>query len=135
MIQAQTRLQNKRTTKQHGYGLGADHIQELTENFCNIVTAERQDKENDQAVINLRQEMSTMCQLVEQLQNNPQPAPKNRTSKPFVDQGSYCWTHGYAITKTHNSQNCRTKGPGHKEDATQENNMGRVALVLMQALS
>jgi hypothetical protein len=27
-------------------------------------------------------------------------------------------------TKSHNSQNCRTKAPGHKEEATHNNNMG-----------
>jgi hypothetical protein len=125
MILAQTRLQNKRTTKQQGYGLGAEHIQEMTENFCNIVTAQREENENDRAVIKLlRQEMASMRQLIEQLQNVPKPVPNNRTRRPYVDHGSYCWTHGYGITKTHNSQNCHTKGPGHKDEATRENNMG-----------
>jgi hypothetical protein len=118
-------LQNKKTSKQHGYGMAAEQIQELTENFCNIVMSERQEKENDHTAINLmRQEMAVMRLLIEQLQSKALPPPRNQQRKPFVDQGSYCWTHGYAVTKNHNSQNCRTKGPGHKEEATRDNNMG-----------
>jgi hypothetical protein len=49
MIQAQTRLQTKKTSKQQGYGLAAEHIQELTDNFCSLVT---QEKENDRSTIN-----------------------------------------------------------------------------------
>jgi hypothetical protein len=119
MIQVQKRLQNKKTTKQQGYGVAANQIQELIEFFCNIVTSKRQDKENDRAIINLmRQEMADMHLLIEQLQNKPLPAPRNCSHKPSVGQQSYCWTHGYAVTKSHNSQNCRTKGLGHKDDAS-----------------
>jgi hypothetical protein len=103
MIQAQTRLQNKKTSKQHRYGMA----QELMENCCNIVTSEWHDKENDHTAINLmRQEMAAMRSLIEQLQTKALPPPRNRQRKPFIDQGSYCWTHGYAVMKNHNSQNC-----------------------------
>jgi phosphomannomutase len=78
MIQAQTRLQNKKTSKQHGYGMAAEQIQELTENFCNIVTSEQQDKDNDCTAINLmRQEMVAMRLLIEQFQNKALPPPRN----------------------------------------------------------
>jgi hypothetical protein len=53
IIQAQTRLQSKRTSKQHSYSLAAEQIQELTENFCNLVSSERNNKENDRNIINL----------------------------------------------------------------------------------
>jgi hypothetical protein len=77
MIQAQTRLQNKRTSKQHGYGMAAEHIQELTENFCNLVTTKRHEKENDRSIINLmRQEMAAMRTLIEQLQTKTVPPPQ-----------------------------------------------------------
>jgi hypothetical protein len=125
IIQAQTRLQSKKTSKQQGYGMAAAEIQELTENFCNLVNAERAEKENERTTINLlRQEIDSMCSLIEQLQGKNVPPPRNPKRRPFVDQGSYCWTHGYAVTRNHNSQNCRTKGPGHKEEATRENQMG-----------
>jgi hypothetical protein len=125
MIQAQTRLQSKRTTKQQDYGLATAELHELTENFCNLVNAERAEKENERSTINqLRQEMTSMRTLIEQLQHKNTPLPRNRQRRQFVDQGGYCWTHGYAVTKNHTSQNCRTKGPGHKEEATRDNQMG-----------
>jgi hypothetical protein len=123
MIQAQTQLQTKRTSKQQGYNLAVEHMQELTDNFCNLVTQERANKENDQATINdMRMELSTMKTLIQQLQfqNKQVPLPRNRQRKPYVDHGSYCWTHGYAVTKTHTSQNSHTKGPWHKDEATRE---------------
>jgi hypothetical protein len=49
MIQEQTRLQNKKTSKQHGYGMAADQIQELTENFlqhCHVRTAGQRKRPN-----------------------------------------------------------------------------------------
>jgi ribosomal protein S15P/S13E len=85
IIQAQTRLQTKQTSKQQGYGLAVEQIQELTENYCNLVTHERSEKENDRSTINLlRQEMSTMRALIEQMQNKPPQQPRNRLRKPFV---------------------------------------------------
>jgi hypothetical protein len=37
---------------------------------------------------------------------------------------NYCWTHGYKVGKTHTSQTCNTRGPGHQAEATRANNMG-----------
>jgi hypothetical protein len=72
MIQAQTQLQTKRTSKQQGYGLAAEYMQELTDNFCSLVT---QEKENDRSTINsMQQELIAMRLLIEQLQiSNRQP--------------------------------------------------------------
>jgi hypothetical protein len=41
MIQAQSRLQSKTTSKQQGYGLASTQLHELTEKFCNLINAER----------------------------------------------------------------------------------------------
>jgi hypothetical protein len=77
ITQAQNRLRNKTTTKQHGYGLAVEQMQELTENFCNLVTNNRKEKENDRAIISaLRQEISKMKTLIASLQKVPQPAPR-----------------------------------------------------------
>jgi hypothetical protein len=67
MIQAQTRLQSKRTSKQQGCSLAMEQLQELTYNFCNLVAAERNEKENERSAINLMwQEMASMWALIEQ---------------------------------------------------------------------
>jgi histidinol-phosphate/aromatic aminotransferase/cobyric acid decarboxylase-like protein len=37
---------------------------------------------------------------------------------------NYCWTHGFKLGSTHTSLRCKTQKPGHKKEATRENNMG-----------
>jgi hypothetical protein len=37
---------------------------------------------------------------------------------------NYCWTHGYKVGRTHTSLNCTTRNPGHKTEATRDDNMG-----------
>jgi hypothetical protein len=37
---------------------------------------------------------------------------------------NYCWTHGFKLGSTHTSLTCKTQKPGHKKEATPENNMG-----------
>jgi hypothetical protein len=44
--------------------------------------------------------------------------------KHLRDTGRYCWTHGYCATTDHMSANCFKQNPGHKTEATRENNMG-----------
>ncbi|KAL7474600.1 hypothetical protein ACHAW6_000569, partial [Cyclotella cf. meneghiniana] len=39
------------------------------------------------------------------------------------DPNGYCWTHGYKVTKNHNSMTCKTRNDGHKEGATCPNTM------------
>jgi hypothetical protein len=37
---------------------------------------------------------------------------------------NYCCTHGYKVGKTHTSLTCNTRNPGHKAEATRDENMG-----------
>jgi hypothetical protein len=37
---------------------------------------------------------------------------------------NYCWTHGYKVGKNHTSLSCNTRNPGHKTEATRDDNMG-----------
>ena len=37
---------------------------------------------------------------------------------------SYCWTHGFNATGGHNSATCNTKAVGHKDAATESNQLG-----------
>jgi hypothetical protein len=37
---------------------------------------------------------------------------------------NYCWTHGFKLGITQTSLTCKTQKPGHKKEATRENNMG-----------
>ena len=48
--------------------------------------------------------------------------PHNRRAP--ADHGSYCWTHGYLVGKTHTSATCSQPKPGHQVAATRTNNLG-----------
>jgi hypothetical protein len=37
---------------------------------------------------------------------------------------TYCWTHRFKLGSTHMIITCKTQKPGHKKEATRENNMG-----------
>ena len=37
---------------------------------------------------------------------------------------SYCWTHGFRVSKNHNSESCKNPAPGHKKEATATNRKG-----------
>jgi hypothetical protein len=37
---------------------------------------------------------------------------------------NYCWSHGYKLSAAHTSASCSYPKPGHKRDATKDNNMG-----------
>ena len=56
--------------------------------------------------------------------NNNQNPNNNRNNRKKKDNGSYCWTHGYLIATGHNSQTCKSKKEGHKDEATREKPMG-----------
>jgi hypothetical protein len=47
-----------------------------------------------------------------------------RTRRAPADHGSYCWTHGYLVGKTHTSATCSTPKPGHQVAATRTNPLG-----------
>jgi hypothetical protein len=100
-------------------------MQEFTENFCNLVTNNCQDKENNRAIITvLCQEMSKMKALIAALQHMPQPTPQTPFPKcqTPIDAGGYCWTHGYLVAVHHTNKTCCSK----KWDTTtkQQNNLG-----------
>ena len=42
-------------------------------------------------------------------------ANTNRNWEPH----GYCWSHGFKVSKTHNSLNCGSKAPGHKDSGRQ----------------
>jgi hypothetical protein len=48
----------------------------------------------------------------------------NKRGPKRVDQGSYCWTHGFLVGATHNSATCTNPKPGHQIAATRDNPLG-----------
>jgi hypothetical protein len=63
----------------------------------------------------------------------PTPAAQTKGVRPDGPGGPsrnpmgfyYCWSHGLLLSReNHSSQTCRTRAPGHKEEATALNMMG-----------
>lgn len=48
----------------------------------------------------------------------------NKYNSRDWDPEGYLWSHGFRVGKSHNSKNCGSKCPGHKDAATRSNNMG-----------
>ena len=51
------------------------------------------------------------------------PAEKARIKAAFeknIDLDGYCWTHGFSVTKRHNSQTCLEPGSGHNRMPTRK---------------
>jgi hypothetical protein len=133
------------TRKQSRYGLAIQEIHNMAENFANTAAINRTEK----AAINSAQQdlIKALTMQVDMLtkQNreilarlNLPPtnfamipatgAPSNsaprRPKRVAVDEGSYCWSHGYLVTKNHASVNCNFPKDGHQKVATHTNNMG-----------
>jgi hypothetical protein len=92
----------------------------------------------------LHQQLASLQQLVFDLKQQvqattSQPAPPTNASVTSsltssrttttrgpkrLDQGSYCWTHGFLVGPTHTSATCTHPKPGHQTAATRDNMLG-----------
>lgn len=111
---AQELIEDQRSETQYGMALQEQFCQQINEQMANYV------QQKDDTTTTLLQDLTTqIANLQKELANmKTNPTKKNRT-----DNGSYCWSHGYLVAKAHNSGNCKYPKPGHKSDATRENNM------------
>jgi hypothetical protein len=105
IIHAQTNLHDNKMSKQHRYGMAVEQIQELTENFANMVTINQQDKENEHTQY-MRNELAELKAIISKVHQQPPAKPATRERFPLVDHGSYCWSHSYCVAPKHTSQTC-----------------------------
>jgi predicted RNase H-like nuclease (RuvC/YqgF family) len=60
------------------------------------------------------------------LKNKIKPAWKGQRPIKTTNNGSYCWSRGYQVAKSHTSATCNMKKSGHKDPVTKNNPMGGV---------
>jgi hypothetical protein len=60
------------------------------------------------------------------VKNKIKPAWQGQRPIKTTNNGSYCWSHGYQVAKSHTSATCNMKKSGHKDAATKNNPMGGV---------
>jgi hypothetical protein len=130
MLAAQTEFkQQQATNKQMGYGFQAAKMEVAAE----LMAAAAANSNNN--TITMQEFMAMFNAKFETLENTmnaklalicqpvgERPVPK-RPPRPF-DNSTYCWTHGYRVSATHNSKTCTRRATGHQEEATRNNNMG-----------
>jgi hypothetical protein len=151
-LQAQLDLQAQQmTTQQGGFANRAtkhnDHLQnqmlhQTSEALANLANANATDREmysqlvtnNTKLTDQLERALAEISNITKTLHTHggsasapppfpPQYPPLNNSQRPFKPK-SYCWTHGYNVSKTHNSANCKSPTTGHQNNSTVENNMG-----------
>ena len=131
MLEAQTEFrQQQKTNKQIGYGLHAAKMEIAAE----LIAAAAANSNNNAISMqefmlmfnnkfeNLEKAMDAklalICQPVGEKPAKPARPPR------IIDNNTYCWTHGYRVSATHNSKTCTRRATGHQEEATRSNNMG-----------
>jgi hypothetical protein len=60
------------------------------------------------------------------LKNKIKPAWQGQLPIKTTNNYSYCWSHGYQVSKSYTSATCNMKKSGHKDAATKNNPMGGV---------
>jgi uncharacterized coiled-coil protein SlyX len=84
----------------------------------------RQIKQKDDLIANLKKQLKAKDGTTT---TTPPSGGGTRPPRPKwvpKDCGSYCFSHGYLVTKDHTSLNCKFPNTIHKQEATRENNMG-----------
>jgi hypothetical protein len=69
----------------------------------------------------LEDNATALKEIKELLKKNERNVP-SRNFTPSSD--SYCWYHGYKLSRTHTSQTCMYPKYGHQREASKKNNMG-----------
>jgi predicted RNase H-like nuclease (RuvC/YqgF family) len=70
-------------------------------------------------IAQLKDEIST-------LKNKIKPAWQDQLPHKMTNNESYCWYHGYQLSKSHTNATCNMKKSGHKDTETKSNPMGGV---------
>jgi phage shock protein A len=58
--------------------------------------------------------------------NKIKPAWQRQRPIKTMNNGSYCWSHGYQVAKSHTSATCNMKKSGHQDAANKSNPVGGV---------
>lgn len=125
MLIAQNELTDEQTATAGRLGYAnlaqlAQTVQENQVHFSYLADA------NTQLTTQLQEAMATINTLkIGQLNASRSgvDSRNNTTNKPRLYK-SYCWTHGFKVSKNHSSENCLRPAPGHKKEATMFDTMG-----------
>ncbi|KAL7481299.1 hypothetical protein ACHAW6_006979 [Cyclotella cf. meneghiniana] len=75
-------------------------------------------KQPTNTITKLEEDNAKLLNIIQQLAGHTQCTPQSQGTTPKWDPKGYCYTHGYRVTLGHNSKTCRSKKPGHQDEAT-----------------
>ena len=103
--------------------------QETAEALANLASATAADRStvasltaiNEKLTLQLSQVTTQLSKAMDKIAE----MEKLVSTKPIdLSSKSYCWTHGFRVSRKHNSQTCKKPAEGHQRDATATNRMG-----------
>ena len=123
------------TAQQGGYHEANLLTADTIETLGTLATGIEQDRHTVSTLsadnVTLRQQLEALSTQLASLQanipqNNSNPRHQQqsapRTRRRFSND-NYCWSHGWDVSRTHDSTNCRHQKEGHKTEATRSNTM------------
>jgi hypothetical protein len=135
----------KQTTQQSGFHSANmmieqgrdDSMQERAEEIAQLATATASDRgtvatlttTNAKLANQLEVAHALIAQLkseIATLKNKRKPAWQGQRPARTTNNDSYCWSHGYQVSKSHTSATCNVRKTGHQEAATKIYTMGGV---------
>jgi hypothetical protein len=114
-----------------------DLMQETAEAIAQLATATASDRGTVATLTTTNAKLANQLEaahaLIAQLKSNIatlkikiKPVWQGQQPTRTTNNDSYCWSHGYQVTKSHTSATCNVRKSGHQEAATKIDNMGGV---------
>ena len=133
-LQAQRTLRLQQQTSQHaGYhsniALDRDKENATNDALSCLTSAAESDRQSFAALVtnnnDLANKLTAALADIKSLQQDANNRNKSNPNNPHRNKNtSYCWTHGYKVSRIHTSETCRQPADGHQKAANRGNLMG-----------
>jgi hypothetical protein len=129
LAQRTLRLQQQ-TSQQAGYHSNSaqadDKDSDTAETLSCLSSAAESDRQSFAALLTNNNDLATKLTAamaaITALQQQSTYKPKTNTHR--TKNTSYCWTHGFKVSRVHNSESCQNPAAGHQKTANRSNLMG-----------
>jgi predicted RNase H-like nuclease (RuvC/YqgF family) len=130
---------NNQTAQQSGFHIieqgRDDSMQDTVNAIAQLATATASDRDTVETLTTTNTKLANQVEeahaLITQLKNEIamlknkiKPAWQGKRPVKTTNNDSYCWSHGYQVSKSHISATCNMKKSGHQDTATKINTMG-----------
>jgi hypothetical protein len=114
-----------------------ESMNETAESIAQLVTATASDRGTVATLTTTNAKLATQLEAahaliahlkseIATLKIKIKPVWQGKRPTRTTNNDSYCWSHGYQVTKSHTSATCNVRKTGHQETATKIDTMGGV---------